>query len=36
MPRLTLINDTPSSGKSTLAKKYVKEHSLTLAVDIDD
>jgi hypothetical protein len=31
-----LINDTPSSGKSALANKYVEEHSPTLALDIDD
>ena len=35
MPRLVLINGAPSSGKSTLAKRYVEEHPLTLALDID-
>jgi predicted kinase len=35
MPRLVLINGAPSSGKSTLAKRYVEDHPLTLALDID-
>ena len=35
MPRLVLINGAPSSGKSTLATRYVEEHPLTLALDID-
>jgi predicted kinase len=35
MPRLVLINGAPGSGKSTLAGRYVNEHPLTLALDID-
>jgi predicted kinase len=35
MPRLVLINGAPGIGKSTLARRYVNEHPLTLALDID-
>lgn len=35
VPRLVLINGAPGSGKSTLAARYVEEHPLTLALDID-
>jgi|1186.fasta_scaffold781994_1 predicted kinase len=35
MVRLMLINGAPSSGKSTLARLYVKDHPLALALDVD-
>ena len=35
MPRLILINGAPSSGKSTLARRYAEDHPLTLVLDID-
>jgi predicted kinase len=33
--RVVLINGVPASGKSTLARRYAREHPLTLALDID-
>ncbi len=33
--RLVLLNGAPGSGKSTLAGRYVEDHPLTLALDID-
>lgn len=35
MARLVLLNGAPASGKSTLARMYVDEHPLALALDID-
>lgn len=35
MPRLVLINGAPGNGKSTLGGRYVREHPLALALDID-
>jgi len=35
VPRLVLINGAPGSGKSTLGGRYVDEHQLALALDID-
>jgi predicted kinase len=35
MGRLLLINGAPSSGKSTLARCFVRDHPLALALDID-
>jgi predicted kinase len=35
MPRLILINGLPGSGKSTLGRRYLDDHRLTLALDID-
>jgi len=33
--RLVLINGAPASGKSTLARMYIDEHPLVLALDLD-
>lgn len=35
MARLILLNGGPASGKSTLARRYVDDHPLALALDID-
>ena len=35
MPRLVLINGLPGSGKSALGRRYLDDHQLTLALDID-
>lgn len=35
MPRLILLNGPPASGKSSLARRYVSDHPLALALDID-
>lgn len=35
MPRLVLINGAPSSGKSTMARRYAQDRPLTLALDVD-
>lgn len=35
MRRLILLNGPPACGKSTLARRYVDEHPLTLNLDID-
>lgn len=35
MARLILINGAPSSGKSTLARRYADDHPLTLDLDLD-
>jgi predicted kinase len=35
VPRLILLNGPPASGKSTIARQFVDEHPLTLALDID-
>lgn len=35
MARLVLINGVPSSGKSTLARRYADDHPLALVLDID-
>lgn len=35
MPRLILLNGPPACGKSTLARRYVDEHPLTLNLDVD-
>jgi len=35
VPRLILINGLPGSGKSTLGRRYLEDHTLALALDID-
>lgn len=35
MGRLILINGAPGSGKSTLGRRYVQDHPLVLALEID-
>lgn len=35
MARLVLINGAPGIGKSTLVQRYVDEHPLALALDVD-
>jgi predicted kinase len=35
VPRLILINGLPGSGKSTLGRRYLEDHKLALALDID-
>lgn len=35
MPRLIVLNGPPAIGKTTLARRYVDEHPLALALDID-
>ena len=35
MARLILLNGPPAAGKSTLARRYVDAHPLTLNLDID-
>jgi predicted kinase len=35
VPRLILINGIPGSGKSTLGRRYLDDHQLVLALDID-
>ncbi len=35
MPRLILINGMPGSGKSTIGRRYLDDHPLALALDID-
>ena len=35
MPRLLLINGLPGCGKSTVARSYTADHSLSLCVEID-
>ena len=35
MARLILLNGPPSSGKSTLARRFVDDHPLALCLDID-
>ncbi len=34
-PKLILLNGNPGMGKTTLAKRYVDEHPMTLNLDID-
>ncbi len=36
MPKLIILNGPLGIGKSTLAKRYAEEHSLTLNLDIDN
>ena len=33
MPRLIVLNGSPGIGKSTLARRYVEEHPLTLCLE---
>lgn len=35
VPRLILINGLPGSGKSALGRRYLVDHQLALAIDID-
>jgi predicted kinase len=35
MPRMILLNGPPSCGTSTLARRYVQEHPLSLNLDVD-
>jgi predicted kinase len=35
MPRLILLNGPPAAGKSSLARRFVAEHPLTLNLDLD-
>jgi predicted kinase len=35
VPRLILINGLPGSGKSALGRRYLDDHRLVLALDID-
>ncbi len=34
-PKLILINGFNASGKTTIARKYIADHSLAMAVDTD-
>ena len=36
MPTLILVNGPPGCGKSTIAARYVADHPLALALDVDD
>ena len=35
MPRLILLNGLPGSGKSALGRRYLDDHHLALALDVD-
>ena len=35
MPRLIVLNGPPGIGKSTLARRYVDDHPLTLCLEQD-
>ena len=35
VPRLILVNGLPGSGKSVLGRRYLEDHQLVLALDID-
>jgi len=35
VPRLILINGLPGSGKSTIGRRYLDDHPLVLALDVD-
>ena len=35
MPRLIVLNGPPGIGKSTIARRYVEDHPMTLALEQD-
>src|ERR1044071_9313388 len=35
-PKLILINGFNASGKTTVAKKYIQEHSMAMCIEVDE